>query len=1023
MVYMCRINLRLCVAVVFILFAMNHGIQCQELYFQQEANYQIDVVLNDTDHTLTGKASLEYSNHSAERLDTLYFNLWANAFSSKTSAFAKQKLLHGSTDFYFASQSDLGGYDELDFLMDHQSLNWGYDSRHKDIAWVVLKSTLLPGETLTVDIPFKLKIPHSYSRLGHVDQSYQMTQWYPKIAVYDVSGWHAMPYLDQGEFYSNFGNYKVSITIPENYIVAATGSLTSDAERAFLDECISRSTVAMLEETSLLRVVPKSSSQLKTIQYTADRVIDFAWFADKSFHVTKGTAHLQNGKEVETWAFFTDSQADLWKNAQTYIQRAVEDFSRWIGPYPWPQFTAVESALSAGAGMEYPMATVIGYSLNDKDLDDVLAHEIAHSWWYGMVATNEREHPWMDEGMTSYFEYRYMDKYYDSGMTDFLPGILERSTSLSEEELAYQKQARCHSDQASNLHSTAYSQLNYGLCVYSKPAQSLELLAGYLGQETFDEIFQAYFETWKFKHPNPGDFKHFVAQRTNKDLSWFFDGLIGSTGQVDYAFKGITSDHVLIENREEIAAPFLLSGFRDGRVIFEQWFDGFTGIQEIPIDANSVSYVEIDSKHVLPEVRRSNNRIRTEGIFKKIEPFSLGAIWSLETPAKTKWRMTPVLGLNRNDGFMAGVALQTPLIPDQKLELSVVPLFGFASSNVSGFGDVHYNFFPKNKLKKIQLGISSKQFTFDHNSEFDYRIRYQKWAPYARLYFLDKPTKLSKSWLDAHYSFIQEENALFEVRNGMTVFEEIENTNRSVAQIDFHRKRDHALYPSSLETRLIYHEFNSGFEDEQTLKLTLEYQKELTYANERSFEFRLFGGYFLYHSARKAGRILPGALALFSEGTDDYDYTHFFHDRLANTGLASRMIDLEQGGMKLAFGSAYRSVLGRSNSFSWSVNFLADLPEPFPAWLPIRPYLDLGYFENAQPIGINDEFSDQFLASGGLVIQADYLPIYVYFPLFHSKKIRDQYRFSNRTGLWKQAVFHVRFDFLDLFRQRDETQF
>jgi len=194
----------------------------QTNYFQQKVDYKINVSLNDEKHLLTGSAEITYQNNAPQALSEIYFHLWANAYQSKTSAFAKQKLRDRDVEFYFADQEELGGYEEIDFLVNGKKLNWDYDKEHRDIAKIKLLTPLASGESVSITIPFEVKIPNSYSRFGHVNTSYQMTQWYPKPAVFDQSGWHAMPYLDIGEFYSEFGNFDVTITLPKNYVVAST---------------------------------------------------------------------------------------------------------------------------------------------------------------------------------------------------------------------------------------------------------------------------------------------------------------------------------------------------------------------------------------------------------------------------------------------------------------------------------------------------------------------------------------------------------------------------------------------------------------------------------------------------------------------------------------------------------------------------------------------------------------------------------------------------------------------------------
>lgn len=207
-------------------------------YFQQETNYTIDVELNDSLHTLEGTVDIEYKNNAPQALNEIYLHLWANAYKTKTSEFTKQKLEQGNRDFYFAPPSDMGGFEGISIRINGKVATWNYWKKSKEIVKIELTKPLASGETLLINTDFKLQIPASYSRLGRVGQSYQMTQWFPKPAVFDKDGWHLMPYLDQGEFYSEFGSFDVKITLPKNYVVGATGVLQTPSEKEFIDQRI-----------------------------------------------------------------------------------------------------------------------------------------------------------------------------------------------------------------------------------------------------------------------------------------------------------------------------------------------------------------------------------------------------------------------------------------------------------------------------------------------------------------------------------------------------------------------------------------------------------------------------------------------------------------------------------------------------------------------------------------------------------------------------------------------------------------
>src|SRR5436190_6522371 len=256
-----------------LLYCQLPTINCQLNYWQQQVNYTIDVSLNDKESTLDGFERIEYINNSPDTLKFIWFHIWPNAYKNDKTAFSDQLLENGITKFYFSNPEQKGYINRLDFKVNNITATIEDHPQHIDIIKIILPTPLAPGQKTIITTPFHEKLPYNYSRGGYDGQTYQVTQWYPKPAVYDKNGWHPMPYLDQGEFYSEFGSFDVSITLPKNYVVGATGDLQTEEEKIFLEEKI--------KETKDISVFPKdnsfpkSDSETKTIRYTQNNVHDF----------------------------------------------------------------------------------------------------------------------------------------------------------------------------------------------------------------------------------------------------------------------------------------------------------------------------------------------------------------------------------------------------------------------------------------------------------------------------------------------------------------------------------------------------------------------------------------------------------------------------------------------------------------------------------------------------------------------------------------------------------------------------
>jgi Peptidase family M1 domain len=499
-----------------LLLATSHS---QQNYWQQEVNYTIDVSLNDKEHTLDAFEKIEYTNNSPDTLKFIWFHLWPNAYKNDKTVYTDQTLENGSTKFYFSDKEQKGYINRLDFKVNNITATVEDHPQHIDIVKLVLPNPLPPGQKIIISTPFHVRLPYNFSRGGHDGESYQATQWYPKPAVYDKNGWHPMPYLDQGEFYSEFGSFDVSITVPKNYVVAATGELQNAEEKEWLKTRSSftwkpikgkeKNSSGQIKTT--LQLFPESEKESKTLKYKQASVHDFAWFADKRFIVNHDTCRLASGKVIDVFTYYTTQQNKGWGNSVKYSKDAVRHYSSLIGEYPFNIVQVVQGPESFGGGMEYPTITVISPTGNVKELDVTIAHEIGHNWFYGILASNEREHPWMDEGINSYYDARYrLSKY---GKQSQLERIL------------FESKAATKTDQPIELPSEKFSESNYNLVAYYKTAEWMRYLESQLGTEVFNRAMQEYFRHWQFKHPQPEDFKKVMEESSGKNLDSVFSYL------------------------------------------------------------------------------------------------------------------------------------------------------------------------------------------------------------------------------------------------------------------------------------------------------------------------------------------------------------------------------------------------------------------------------------------------------------------------------------------------------------------
>lgn len=492
-------------------FFLQTSVFSQSKYWQQQVNYTINVSLDDEKHTLDGFETIEYINNSPDTLNFIWIHLWMNAYKDEKTAFCEQQLRNGDTKFYFSTEEQKGYINRLNFQANKTTLQVEDHPNYIDIVKIILDQPLAPNAKTIITTPFHVKLPYNFSRGGHVNQSYQITQWFPKAAMYDAKGWHEMPYLDQGEFYSNFGNYKVNITVPNNYVVAATGELQNEEEKEWLKtrtnftpptKEIKKNTNSTTKKVFTPLII--SSKNVKTLSYNQDNVVDFAWFADKEFIVKSEFVTLPNNKKILCQNFYRKQNESVWNKGLDYMKDALLFRSKHIGSYPFNVATIVDAPMGFAGGMEYPTITSIAGSYNEKSLDMVIEHELGHNWFQGILASNERENPWLDEGLNTFYDNKYESEKYKKAKNKKQAPLFIRSIS-NVNNVPYILGA-IKKDQPIQTSSVNFTSYNYNFIGYNKTAEWLEIVENKIGKVAMDSIMKAYFAQWQFKHPQPEDF-------------------------------------------------------------------------------------------------------------------------------------------------------------------------------------------------------------------------------------------------------------------------------------------------------------------------------------------------------------------------------------------------------------------------------------------------------------------------------------------------------------------------------------
>ena len=482
-------------------------------YWEQRADYDLHGTLDTATKSLHGEMTLRYTNNSPDTLHFLWFQVEQNAFSP-----GSLNSLVFPAESRFGARNFEGGDVIERFNEVVATKKTPLKTRVEGTVMKVdLAAPLAPGKTTTFDVAWHFNIPeHGADRMGRDGSLFELAQWYPRVCVYDdLRGWNTEPYLGQGEFYLEYGDINVAVTVPAGYIVAATGTLQNAAE-VLTPTQVSRLAQAAKSETPVHIITqqdlqsgaarPRKTGTM-TWRFSAKDVRDAVWAAapDYLWDASSWQGHM-------AFAYYRPSATETWKDAADMARMSIMEYSeRWF-PYPYPQISAVEGPIS---GMEYPMLAMETKSADKYDLYNVVTHEIGHMWYPMIVGSNERMHMWQDEGFNTFINYfsearRYPEK-----------GSYEQRVAHDRDMV---EQFMQHNyDEPLEVQPDRINPQLLGENAYVKTAVGLaQLRDEILGPQAFDEAFREYTRRWAFKHPSPADFYKTMEDVSGKRLDWFF---------------------------------------------------------------------------------------------------------------------------------------------------------------------------------------------------------------------------------------------------------------------------------------------------------------------------------------------------------------------------------------------------------------------------------------------------------------------------------------------------------------------
>lgn len=576
--------------------------------WQQRVEYTMDISVDVSAHSYDGKQTLKYTNNSPDTLREVFYHLYYEAFKPGSVMDRRNASLpDGRLRIGELLPDEQGGVSVSAMTQDGNAVTWRVE---ETILRVQLAQPLPPGATTSISMTWRTRIPKLTRRGGWMSREgveFSMSQWYPKLCEYDASGWHNDEYAGR-EFYGVWGDFNVTITLPAHYIVGATGVITNPQEVRcgyevqFPKNDASESSIRGARATNAtIRITDplgepfpppifyrdttitqpaKGETGMKTWRFRAENVHDFAWVADPDY-----IHRIVEWNGITVHILVEQSIAFAWRNAADYTIRSMEYFTQRFGDYTWPQFTV---AMAGDGGMEYPMLIMITGNRGEQSLAAVIAHELGHQWFYGMVGNNETQEAWMDEGLTQFLTEEAMRNVLFPLRINPYTGLEEMIYPWDDHpwrdvESTYSLTMGGFIEPLSTFHDW-HSDGRTAAEVYFKGMAVVRMMRDMLGDSLFNHGIRTYVNRWRYRHPSYRDFEKAMEDATGLRLDWFFNQWIIQNKTCDYAIDALRSEQspngawqttLELSNRDQIVMPLDIYLYYD---------DGTVANANIPVE-------------------------------------------------------------------------------------------------------------------------------------------------------------------------------------------------------------------------------------------------------------------------------------------------------------------------------------------------------------------------------------------------------------------------------------------------------
>ena len=956
------------VFIYLIIFGNSLGIHAQNLA------YDINAHLDTVKKTVHVQTKIHIPTSLSLSGDTLWFHLWANAYSNTSNEFTEEQLKYGQTSFYFRDQNKLSVVEDIKVSVDQNDARFVFKDESKEILGVIIdKQSSFSG---IITIEYNLKLPALINGLGYEHGNYYLRNFYPKLAEYENKVWQTYQY------------------------------------RQFVDEC-GYNTDVLLKLYGMEGLAPFSNgnvvNDVKSFEITAKNVKELAIVM-----LNNEKIKLLSSSENKNFSYrliSLNNHSLNFEELDTTIQKVASRISEYLGKFPFESLT-----IFIGKGCYNCFKTdgmvMVNEPKDGKRVEKWLVSILADQWISGNYNIDTENYPWLLGGLTTYIEDIYQQdfqtnvvKEYGECKSCYFPYLYQYQRSRINEPLNAKR----------NILDKDHEYLNR----YHKSAAFLHYLSALVGKEIFSTTLLRFIESKE--QLTPDNLIENLEQNSGLALKDIAESYISKSCETDYKIHSANyidaKWQLSVENLKADSLPFILTVENTAGEETDFLVNGFSGKKIIPIGYDSqadIKIVSLDKAGYLPEINRENNHYFPKKTFKH-GPIKLTGLFKDGDSRIKELRVTPFPLYNDNDGVMLGINFTNSNFEDiHTFSFAITPVYSFRNKKMLGQLWVKYDQYTANNFfQKISYRVGLKSFDMNTNKNFNYSQRYIRLDPSATFHFKHNSFPEIKSSLSIKAFIIQEEYPLFETG----VYDRLENQYSAIFRLEYDFFKSSALSATDVKIGVEQQSYKQPQNKANYLKVTGVFSQRYMYTNRKNIYFRVLASGFLLNTERESGSyqniFSKGSIALIHQGFNDYTYDEYYFSRQNQTRLFDNQTSLNQGGgFKTPLGSS--NSYGMSNHFAAAINISSDIPFRLPRWLPLRGYFDVGTFSTYDRS--NEKFKNNIMYNGGISLNfIDILAIHL--PLFSSKDLGNLYN-GQHKNIFSRISFSLDLHKLDIWDRR-----